>query len=101
MSKKTQVTGLHALTRCHRRKTQTHLQTPTASSIRSNYASIFAAKDLASFTDLDITLEVPTDKTILQRIEGATQACVRQLNNVTLRTNRRDRTARRPSRSKA
>ncbi|BGP33218.1 ATP-binding mismatch repair protein [Rhodotorula toruloides] len=55
-------------------KTQTHLQTPTSSSIRSNYASIFAAKDLASLTDFDLTLEVPTDKSILKRIEGAMEA---------------------------
>ncbi|BGP71465.1 DNA mismatch repair protein PMS1 [Rhodotorula toruloides] len=55
-------------------KTQTHLQTPTSSSIRSNYASIFAAKDLASLTDFNLTLEVPTDKSILKRIEGAMEA---------------------------
>ncbi|BGO92545.1 ATP-binding mismatch repair protein [Rhodotorula toruloides] len=55
-------------------KTQTHLQTPTSSSIRSNYASIFAAKDLASLIDFDLTLEVPTDKSILKRIEGAMEA---------------------------
>ncbi|BGP25673.1 ATP-binding mismatch repair protein [Rhodotorula toruloides] len=55
-------------------KTQTHLQTPTSSSIRSNYASIYAAKELASLTDLDVTLDVPTDKTVLKRIEGAMEA---------------------------
>lgn len=53
------------------RKSQVHLQTPASTSLRANFSNVFAPKSLASLMDLDMTLEVPTDKTVIKRLEDA------------------------------
>ncbi|GAA5904644.1 hypothetical protein JCM5296_003614 [Sporobolomyces johnsonii] len=51
-------------------KNMTHLQTPAASSIRSTFSCIFAPKSLAMLMDLELTLNVAADKSVLKWSEG-------------------------------
>ncbi|GAA5824001.1 hypothetical protein JCM5353_007053 [Sporobolomyces roseus] len=53
-------------------KTMTHLQSPASASLRSNFSSVFAPKSLQTMTELDLTLEVAADKSVLRWTEGST-----------------------------
>ncbi|GAA6019617.1 hypothetical protein JCM10207_006944 [Rhodosporidiobolus poonsookiae] len=55
-----------------KRAPQIHLQTPAAPSLRSTFSCVYTPKALPSLLDLDLTLEVATEKSVLKRIEGAT-----------------------------
>ncbi|GAA5987368.1 hypothetical protein JCM10908_001929 [Rhodotorula pacifica] len=55
-------------------KSQVHLQTPISTTLRANVSNIFGPKTLLSILDLDLTLEVPTEKTVIKRLEGSTES---------------------------
>ncbi|KWU43746.1 DNA mismatch repair protein MutL, partial [Rhodotorula sp. JG-1b] len=56
-------------------KSQVLLQTPISTTLRANFSNLFAPKSLASLLDLDLTLEVPTEKTVMKRLEeGAVES---------------------------
>ncbi|GAA6036714.1 hypothetical protein JCM8097_003443 [Rhodosporidiobolus ruineniae] len=52
---------------------QVHLQTPAAPTIRSTFSCVYTPKALPSLLDLDLTLEVATEKSVLKRVEGAVE----------------------------
>ncbi|GAA5924222.1 hypothetical protein JCM1841_006879 [Sporobolomyces salmonicolor] len=51
-------------------KNMTHLQTPVAPSVRSTFSCIFAPKSLTMLMDLDLTLDVAADKSVLKWSES-------------------------------
>ncbi|GAA5881569.1 hypothetical protein JCM3774_005352 [Rhodotorula dairenensis] len=55
-------------------KSQVLLHTPISTTLRANFSNLFAPKSLPSLLDLDITLEVPTEKTVIKRLEGASES---------------------------
>ncbi|GAA5849218.1 hypothetical protein JCM8547_006479 [Rhodosporidiobolus lusitaniae] len=56
------------------RPTQTHLQTTAGPSVRSTFSCVYAPKELNSLLDLNLTLEVETEKSVLKRLEGAMES---------------------------
>ncbi|GAA5827519.1 hypothetical protein JCM11251_003846 [Rhodosporidiobolus azoricus] len=59
------------------KQAQTQLQTPVSATVRSTFGSIYQPKALTSLLDLDLTLDVATDKSVLKRIEGASEGSTR------------------------
>ncbi|GAA5974445.1 hypothetical protein JCM11641_003218 [Rhodosporidiobolus odoratus] len=51
-----------------------HLQTNPAASIRSTFSSIYTPKSLTSLLDLDLTLDVATEKSVLKRLDSVTES---------------------------
>lgn len=58
---------------CTLSKNQMLLHTPISTTLRANFSNLFAPKSLASLLDLDLELEVPTEKTVIKRLEGASE----------------------------
>lgn len=52
------------------RKATTHLQTPSAPTLRLNFSSLFTPKALGTMMDLDLNLDVVADKNVLKWSEG-------------------------------
>ena len=44
--------------------------------MRTAFSYIFSPKDLPSLLDLDLTIEVPTEKSVMKRLEDAADECV-------------------------
>ncbi|GAA5999464.1 ATP-binding mismatch repair protein [Rhodotorula paludigena] len=51
-----------------------HLKTTASTSLRTSFSHVFAPKSLASLLDLDLSLEVATERSVLKRVEGAADA---------------------------
>jgi hypothetical protein len=64
-------TGLDVDGRDGCRKATTHLQTPAALTLRLNFSSLFTPKSLGTMMDLDLSLDVVADKSVLKYSEGA------------------------------
>ncbi|GAA5949189.1 hypothetical protein JCM10213_008237 [Rhodosporidiobolus nylandii] len=52
------------------RSPQIHLQTTATTSIRSTFSSVYTPKALPSLLELDLTIKVATEKSVLKRLEG-------------------------------
>ncbi|BGP49437.1 ATP-binding mismatch repair protein [Rhodotorula kratochvilovae] len=55
-------------------KTLAQLKTTASTSLRTSFSYIFAPKDLASLLDLDLTLDVMTEKSVMKRFEGGAES---------------------------